>query len=436
MDDISAAGCGPKSAEPGDTDPGPAETGGSDPGPGPVATGGADAADTSQTTPPPGTALDRLGDDAAARACLSAAVEPGDPVLGALLAEHDATVVWDSLRTGRPLRRPADAAPGPFATRVRRWSARAAATVAESLLASADDLGLRLIPPGGPEWPGQLDDLADRRPVCLWVRGSHDLRFACLRSVAMVGSRAATGYGLHVAADLGCALAEHTWTLVSGGAYGIDAAAHRGALAGGAPTVAALACGLDIAYPRGHENLFADIAARGVLVSEHPPGTAPTRRGFLVRNRLIAALSAGTVVVEAGLRSGAMSTAAHTRDLCRALMAVPGPVTSALSAGCHRLLRDYQAVCVTCAADIIEQVGHVGSDLRAGGGSGLSRDLLDPDSRAVLDSVPRRGGAGAASIAAANDLPLDTALRRLGLLAAGGFIERGPTGWRVRPDTA
>lgn len=394
---------------------------------------------TPDSAVPPGApacALDSLGDDAAARACLSSVVEPGDPVVGALLAENDAAAVWDALRTGRPLHRPADTAPGPFATRVRRWRARAAETVPEALLARADDLGLRLVQPDGPEWPGQLDDLAARRPLCLWVRGTHDLRFACLRSVAMVGSRAATGYGMHVAADLGCALAERTWTLVSGGAYGIDGAAHRGALAGGMTTIAVLACGLDIAYPRGHENLFADIAAHGALVSEHPPGVTPTRRGFLVRNRLIAALTPGTVVVEAGLRSGAMSTAAQARDLCRVLMSVPGPVTSALSAGCHRLLRDFQAVCVTSAADIVEQAGHVGTDLRAGAGGGLSRDLLDDDSQAVLDSVPNRGGAGAASIAAANELPLDTALRRLGLLAAGGFIERGPTGWRVRPDTA
>ncbi|WP_046468025.1 DNA-processing protein DprA [Allosalinactinospora lopnorensis] len=364
--------------------------------------------------------------DAVARACLTATVTPADPLLGAMLAERGAAAVWEALRSGDDL--PVGSAHGRDTARLGRWRARAAAIDADALLTRAADLGIRLVTPGDPEWPGQLDQLHEQRPYALWVRGAHDLRNACLRSVAMVGARAATGYGLHVAGELASGLAGRSWAIVSGGAYGIDAASHRGALAGGTPTVAVLACGLDRDYPRGHENLFADIAVRGTLVSEHPIGVRPTRHGFLVRNRLIAALTPGTVVVEAGLRSGALNTAGHALELHRALMAVPGPVTSALSAGCHRLLRDWQAVCVTDAADVAEQVGHIGADLRPG----VACDRLDVEARRVLAAVPERSGAGAAAIAGAANLGLDSALRCLGLLAAGGFVERSPAGWRVR----
>ncbi|RCV47611.1 DNA-processing protein DprA [Marinitenerispora sediminis] len=375
-------------------------------------------------------------DDALARACLTAVAAPGDPLLGRLLDRLGAARVWSALRGTAPLPvEPAET--GGAEPRIRRWRDRARRVDPDTLLAGGDDLGARLVVPGDPEWPGQLDALGERRPYALWVRGAHDLRNACLRSVAVVGARAASPYGVHVAGELAYALAERSWATVSGGAYGIDGAAHRGALAGGAATVVVLACGLDIGYPRGHESLFAEVAARGTLVSEHPPGTAPTRPGFLVRNRLIAALTPGTVVVEAGARSGAINTAAHARDLCRALMAVPGPVTSASSVGCHRLLRDWQAVCVTDAADVIEHVGPIGEDLRPESGPVVPRDHLDPVEARVLAAVPERpGAAGTAAVALAAGLDLDGALRRLGLLAAGGFVERAPGGWRTRTHPA
>ena len=144
----------------------------------------------------------------------------------------------------------------------------------------------------------QLDVLADARPVVLWLRGSADLRYACLRSVSVVGARAATGYGEHVATEMAAALAERGWAVISGGAYGIDSAAHCGALGAEGITVAVLASGLGYGYPRGHLELFSAIAGQGVLVSEWPPDRGPTRPGFLVRNRVIAALSCGTVVVD------------------------------------------------------------------------------------------------------------------------------------------
>jgi DNA processing protein len=290
-----------------------------------------------------------------------------------------------------------------------------------------------VIIPGDAEWPSQLDDLGDARPVVLWARGTADLRLACLNSVSMVGSRAATGYGSHVAIEMAASLAERDITIVSGGAFGIDASAHRGALAGGGVTVAVLAGGLEFGYPRGHGELFAAIAADGVLVSECPPGRGPTRPGFLIRNRIIAALSRGTVVVEAALRSGALNSARHARDLCRPVMAVPGPVTSEQSAGSNELIRDYGALCVTCAGDVAEHIALPGTGPSGGPrrGPATARDTLDPAAVAVLEEVPVRGGRGPASIAVRAGVDLDTALRCLGLLAAGGFVEHCELGWRA-----
>ncbi|WP_461001542.1 DNA-processing protein DprA [Streptomonospora sediminis] len=373
-----------------------------------------------------------MHDDATARACLTCVAEPGDPAMGALLDAHGAAALWRTLSNGELPQAPPGVRPDTFARRAARWRDRAARTDPDALLAATADLGSRLIVPGDPGWPTQLDGLQQRRPYALWVRGAHDLRNACLRSVSIVGARAATAYGLHVATDLAWGLGLRSWAVVSGGAYGIDSAAHRGSLAAAAPAVAVLACGLDLAYPRGNENLLADIAARGVLVGEHPPGAPPSRHGFLVRNRIIAALTPGTAVVEAGLRSGALNTARHSQDLQRCVMAVPGPVTSALSAGCHRLLRDGGAVCVTGTDDIVEQVGRIGADLRPDHGTALDPGLLGPAAREVLGNVPERTCAGTATIAAACGIGLDSALRRLGLLAAAGFVERGPTGWRAR----
>jgi DNA processing protein len=232
--------------------------------------------------------------------------------------------------------------------------------------------------------------------------------------------------------------------LASAGAYGIDAAAHRGALAVRAVTIAVLACGLDQPYPAGHAGLFADIAGDGLMVSEWPPGRRPARLRFLIRNRTIAAMTLGTVVVEAGERSGALNTARNAAELGRPLMAVPGPVTSAQSAGCHRIIREWDATCVTCAADVIEMVSPFGAQGPAASGPAAaqsparsaadarpSRDELDLDSARVLDALPARGAAGTSTIAVEAGVDLDTVLRCLGLLAVSGFIERCDRGWRL-----
>jgi DNA processing protein len=220
-----------------------------------------------------------------------------------------------------------------------------------------------------------------------------------------------------------------------------------------------LACGVDYPYPAGHAELFSAIAADGLLISEWPPGRRPARQRFLIRNRVIAALSCGTVIVEAGERSGALNTARHAAHLGKPLMAVPGPVTSAQSAGCHLIMREWDATCVTQAADIIEMLTPVSASgtpapfdgVRARAarppGSGLapvsgmlpepgpSRDDLDADSARVLDALPARRGAGPATIAVEAGVDLDTVLRCLGLLAGYGFIERCDGGWRLRRRT-
>lgn len=215
----------------------------------------------------------------------------------------------------------------------------------------------RLVCPGDPGWPGWLDELGASVPVALWVTGTADLAFCCQRSVAVTGSRAATAYGSYLAAELSGSLATSGLTVVAGGSFGIDAAAHRAALSNDRATIAILPCGIDVPYPAAHAALFDAIttrAASGALVSEVPPGRLPSRLRFQARNRIIAALASATVVVETAASGGAVSVARCARSLGRPVMAVPGPVTSALSAGCNDLIRSGQAVLVTSASDIID----------------------------------------------------------------------------------
>ncbi|WP_285772853.1 DNA-processing protein DprA [Microtetraspora sp. NBRC 13810] len=379
------------------------------------------------------------------------AAEAGDPLLGLLVASCGPVEALAQIRRGR-LAVEGRGRLSPehgddreeeyrrwraVAQRLAGWRARLQAADPAADLAAGEAGGARLVVPGDIEWPTQLDDLGHARPVGLWVHGTADLRFSCLRSVALVGARAATAYGAHVAATLGVDLGHDGWTVISGGAYGIDGAAHRGALTGETPTIAVLACGTDFCYPQGHHELFAAVRDQGALVSECPLGVHPTRSRFLVRNRLIAALSRGTVVVEAALRSGALNTANHAVSLSRHLGAVPGPVTSGLSAGCHHLLRQGKAVCVTSAAEVIDLVGLIGDDARPHRrGPVLPRDTLGTETRRVLDAVPARGGgAGPATIAVAAEVDLATALSCLGALAAAGYVQRTRHGWRALPHT-
>jgi len=401
------------------------------------------AAPRTATAPAQAGRIARLGEQSLARAALTYLAEPGDPALGALLeicepAEILAAIKADMLPGTGPGCGDSPTSRKALQHALGRWRARLPGLPEDADIAAACRGGIRLVCPQDPQWPQRLDELGQARPYALWLRGRGDLSSACPRSVSVVGSRAATGYGAHVAGEIAADLGERGWVIISGGAYGIDAAAHRGALAAGAATIAVLACGVDYAYPAGHAGLFADILARGLVISEWPPGRHPARLRFLVRNRTIAALTCGTVIVEAGERSGALNTARHAAELGKPLMAVPGPVTSAASAGCHRIIREWGATCVTRADDIIEMLLPLGAaDLPRGPGpaaaaSAPSRDELDPDSARVLDALPARGAAGTSTIAAEAGVDLDTVLRCLGLLAGSGFIERCDRGWRLR----
>ncbi len=373
------------------------------------------------------------------RAALSFLADPGDLVLGALLRSAGPAEILAAVRDGSSQLEAAQAMPSQAIVRkaVERWRNKVPELPPPGWLTAWEAAGYRLVCPGEPEWPTQLDDLGDARPVVLWLRGAIDLRFVCLRSVSVVGARAATAYGTHVAGEIAADLADMGWTVISGGAFGIDAAAHRGALVVGGCTVAVLASGLRFSYPKGNHDLFEQIAQTGLLVSECPPDRAPTRPGFLVRNRVIAALSRGTLIVEAALRSGALNTARQAGELNRAVMAVPGPVTSDQSAGCHELIRECRATCVTRAKDVIELVSPLGTtdaDGASAAGPAVSEIALDPVTAAVLRAVPRRSGRGPATIAMLSGVDLDTALRCLGLLAASGHVERYDRGWRARRD--
>ncbi len=422
------------------------------------------------TAPPPdGT----LTEESYARAALTYLAEPADWWLNGLISAHGATRTLEAIRSGRLPEPSGDFPIPPFILRtlqrsLERWRVRLDELPTPEEVIAFRRSGIRLICPGDPEWPEQLADLGLEQPYALWLRGTADLRFNCLRSVAVVGSRAATAYGCYVAAELAASVAARGWAVVSGGAFGVDASAHRGALGADGVTVAVLACGVDVPYPAAHTELLEAVAAQGVIVSEWPPGRTVNRLRFLVRNRVIAALATGTLVVEAGERSGALNTARHARDLGRRLMAVPGPVTSDQSAGCHRIIREWQGTLVTTATEVIEHLSPVGATLEptrapavtdpvssasssrpaaarpapadpARPRSGRRRrirpaldlDAMDLETTQVLDAMPARGGMATTRIAQRAGLAPTTAVRCLAALAASGFIERCTEGWRL-----
>ncbi|GAA2603920.1 DNA-processing protein DprA [Streptomyces roseoviolaceus] len=363
-------------------------------------------------------------DELLARVFLTRVVEPGDEAGGRWVREFGAgEVVRRLAEGGRPL-------PGVSHKRWKGMLARAEAARPREDLAVAREAGVRFVCPGHPEWPGQLDDLGDARPLGLWVRGRASLRMWALKSVAVVGARACTEYGAHMAATLAAGLAEQGWVVVSGGAYGVDGAAHRGALGAGGATVAVLACGVDRPYPRGHTQLISRIAEQGLVVGELPPGDHPTPSRFILRNRVIAALTRGTVVVEAAHRSGSLVTARAAQRLGRHTMGVPGPATSGLSAGVHELLRG-EAALVTDAADVVELVGDIGQLAPDRRGPVLPRDLLEPATRQVLAALPGGRAARPDEIARRAQTAQDDAIARLYELRALGYVERHGDGWKL-----
>ena len=272
-------------------------------------------------------------------------------------------------------------------------------------------------------------------PLVLWVTGPVRLDEVAERAAAIVGTRAATAYGEHVAADLSAGLAERDVTVISGGAYGIDGAAHRAALGSDGQTVAVLAGGIDVLYPAGHSALLHRVGSSGLLVTEYPPGVRPARHRFLTRNRLVAALSSATIVVEAGLRSGAANTAAWARALGRVVCAVPGPVTSAASAGCHVLLRN-GAELVTRADEVIEIVGRAGEFAEEQPHPSDPLDGLTDAERQVYEALPARGARSPDEIAVSSGLPPAAVLAPLAMLEIAGLARRQDGRWRLVRPTA
>ena len=292
-----------------------------------------------------------------------------------------------------------------------------------------DRMGGRLITPADDEWPllafpafrGVSNRSNGHPPLVLWASGPVRLDDVARRAAAIVGTRAATSYGEQVAADLAAGLIERDVAVVSGGAYGIDGAAHRGALACEGVTLAVVAGGIDNPYPSGHSALFRRIREDCLLVSEYPPGTAPGRLRFLTRNRLVAALSGATVVVEAGLRSGAANTAGWAKSLGRPVAAVPGPVTSAASAGCHALVRG-GAVLVTRAEEVVELAGRIGELAAEQPRPVGPLDHLAADEKRVYDALPSRGGCTVDEIAMAAGMPTHEMLGPLAMLEIAGLV--------------
>ena len=303
--------------------------------------------------------------DAFARAVLGTVAEPGDGVLGRVIAAIGAAATAEALLAGVSAERLAGdvgAAGGDLDEReaesgLARWRPRLDHADFVRSLTQAARVGARLMVPDDAWWPSGVDELGVHAPIGLWVRGRPDALDGSVPTIALVGARAATGYGEHVAMESSAGLVDRGFAIVSGGAYGIDGMAHRAALASDGTTIAFLAGGVDRFYPLGHESLLSRIAQTGGVVSELPCGAAPTKWRFLQRNRLIAAASEATVVLEAGNRSGSLNTAGHAAALGRPLGAVPGPVTSPASAGCHRLLREFDAVCVVDADQMAELAG-------------------------------------------------------------------------------
>lgn len=363
---------------------------------------------------------------------LNALAEPGDPRFARLVAQMGAPALYERLAAKLDL----DGLRSQTAERLEGLDPG-------RVLEQAARLGVRFVVPGDEEWPEPVADL-DRieplnqmvgAPLGLWVRGPASLADVLRDSIAIVGSRSATSYGTQVAADIAAHLAGRGTTIVSGAAYGIDQAAHRGALAARGPTVAVLACGVDRAYPSGHKALLDYIGETGAVVSDLRPGCAPSRHRFLSRNRLIAAMTRGTVVVEAAVRSGALNTASWAQRLQRPVMGVPGPVTSAPSEGVHELIRNGEASLVTRGEHVRDLSAPIGVDAWTPPRAESSAfDLLDEIDRRVLEAVPLRNSATASSLARTSGLSTQATLAALRRLEVEGWVravgrryERGPT---------
>lgn len=388
-----------------------------------------------------------------ARAAWARLAEPGDATAGKLIAAVGATTALAAVVAGKL---PAQLTPPRFTERhfeeqsvteryfdpaafakgVARWQPRLDKRATELDLRRALETGTRVLAPGDPMWPETFHELGPHAPVVLWVRG--DASLLNKTSLAVVGARACTGYGSHITAEIVDGVCASGVAIVSGAAYGVDAVAHRTALAVEGATIAVLAGGIDRPYPQGHVELLTQIGKNGLVCSEMVPGSAPTRWRFLQRNRLVAAMARATLVTEAGVRSGSLNTAGHASELSRALGAVPGPVTSPASAGCHKLVRDYNATLVTNAADAQELLG-IGADVALFDlEPGADRPL--PLHRRVLDALPLRGARGLTEVTTEAGVTRAEARGALAELELLGHVAKVATGgaeghgWTLLPS--
>jgi DNA processing protein len=352
---------------------------------------------------------------------LAHCVEPGDAAAGRLLARQGAVELVRRITDGHTGLRHGDG----LAARLAGFDVHEAAE-------RADRCGARIITRGDREWPTQINALGDQTPLALWVTGAADLRLLALRSLAVVGARACTAYGEEVARSWSADLASAQWCVLSGAAYGIDAAAHRGALAADGTTVAVLAGGVDVPYPRAHTALLAQIADQGLVISETPPGESVRRQRFLSRNRIIAALGRATLVIEAAVRSGTASTAHAAAAMNRPVLAVPGPVTSAASAGCHRMISDGDAILVGDVSELLDLLD-LGSGLPPRAGDRTARDALGARERVVLDALPARGAIGLDALVRSAGLGAGDVMAAVGVLGAQGLVVEEAGGWRLPP---
>lgn len=363
--------------------------------------------------------------DQYARVVWGSLTEPGDGIAGSFIADVGPAAALARLTTGGRLSI-AGVPSGDVEKARKRWMPRLVLGVGVDGLRLAAASGVRLLTPTSADWPTALHDLGVHAPLALWIRGDVSA-FAPAPRVAIVGARAATSYGEHVAMELSAELACSGIPIVSGAAYGIDGAAHRAALAVGGTTIALLAGGAERAYPAGHSGLIERIATTGLVVSEVPCGSVPTKWRFLQRNRLIAALADATVVVEAGWRSGSLNTATHAGELGRPLGAVPGPITSAASAGTHRMLREFDAQCITSADDVRELLGMWVAGRMPPGPAARRTD----DATRVRDALSTRAWRSTDDLARRSGLAVEEVEVLLGLLSLERLVVRGANGWRL-----
>ncbi|MBX3311557.1 MAG: DNA-processing protein DprA [Microbacteriaceae bacterium] len=361
---------------------------------------------------------------------LSSLVEPGDRSMGYLLREFTAEKVLALLLSGTSAGDLAQLLPemseADWHSALQRWAPRLKLSRVKQIFDATHNLEAKIFTPHSSYWPKQLNDLGEAAPLVLWGRGDFSL-LESNKIVAIVGARASTGYGEQVTAEFASNLALRKYVVISGGAYGIDAMAHRATLNARGATIAILAGGIDQMYPSGNATLLDKVRNTGLLIAEQPPGTVPSRWRFLQRNRLIAAFSKAVLVVEAGFRSGAINTASHACHLGRELAVIPGPITSRSSDGCHRLLRELPATCVTSVEEFLNLFNS--EDVFEGQDIETSAKKLSENAKRILDSLSRKRATQILGIAEASGLSMDSVSKEIFELELSGDVRRSAEGY-------